>query len=86
MSSASLPAHFARHAGLAVLGLPVLLHGEAGEVVGVRVGADDDGPAVAAVAAVRPALGDVLLPPERRRPAAAVPALHEQFDAIDEHG
>ena len=76
MSSAFLPWQFACRPGLAALGLPVLLHGEAGEVVGVRVGPEDDRPAVAAVAAVRAALGDVLLPPERRGPAAAVPALH----------
>lgn len=72
-------------ARVAVLGPPVLPHREAGEVVGVRVGADDDRPAVPAVAPVGAALGHELLPPEGREPAAAVPALHEQFHAIDEH-
>ena len=61
------------------------LVGERGQVVRVGDGPDDDRPAVAAVAAVRPALGDVLLPPEARHAAAPVAGLHEDLDTIDEH-
>src|SRR5262245_65390998 len=59
--------------------------GERGEVVRVFDCPDDDRPAVAAVAAVRAALGDVLLAPEARHPAAPVAGFHEDLDAIDEH-
>ena len=81
----TLPGALRAHPGFTTFGFPVLFHREAGEIIRVRVGADDDGTPIAAIATVRPALGDVLLPPERGRPAAAIPALHEQIDAIDEH-
>src|SRR5262249_3344268 len=52
--------------------------------VAARHGADDDVAAVAAVAAVGPAPGDVLLPAEAGAPGAAVAALDEQHQPIDE--
>ena len=65
----------ARAAAAAALGAPVLAVDDVGEAVGAGDGADDDVAAVAAVAAVGPALGDVLLAAEaagsrgrRRRP------------------
>ena len=76
---------FRTHAGFAVLGAPVLLHGEAGEVVGVGVGANDDGAAIASIAAVGAALGHVLFAAEGDHASAAIPTLNEQFHAIDEH-
>ena len=65
----------ARLALAAGVGAPVLAVDDVGEAVAAGDGADDHVAAVAAVAAVRPALGDVLLAPEataarrrRRRP------------------
>ena len=51
----------------------------------VRVRAQEDGAAVAAVAAVRPAALDVLLPPERAAAVAAFSAAHAQTRLVNEH-
>ncbi len=51
----------------------------------VRVRAQEDGAAVAAVAAVRPAALDVLLPPERAAAVAAFSAADAQTRLVNEH-
>src|SRR5581483_6795706 len=51
---------------------PVLTVDDRGQAVGAGHGADDDRAAMAAVAAVGTALGDVLLPAEAHRAVAAV--------------
>ena len=50
-----------------------------------RRGLQQDGPAVAAIAAVRAASGDILLPSEAAHAISAVPGLYEDFDLIDKH-
>ncbi len=55
------------------------------EIAEVRVGYEDDVAAVAAVAAVGPALGNELLTPEAERAVAAAPALHADPRAVVEH-
>src|SRR5262249_2732990 len=75
-----------RPAPAAVLGAPVLTVGDGGRAVGVSPGAPDDGPAVAAAAAVRPAPRHVLLAAETAAAAAAVAALDKQSHAIHKHG
>ena len=50
------------------------------------IGDEDDDAAVAAVAAVGAALGDVLLAPERDAPVAAVAGFHVDVGFVDEHG
>ena len=63
----------------------MLLVNERGEVVRVRVGPDDHGPAATTVTAVRPAAGDVLLPAEGHHAATTVAAADVQLNTIDEH-
>ena len=70
----------------ATLRLDPLVRPEAGEVAQIRVGDQHDVPAGAAVAAVRPALGNVLLATERQAAVAAPPRLHVDAGAIVEHG
>jgi hypothetical protein len=64
----------------------VVAAGEVEQRVLVWIGDEDDVPAAPAVPAVRPALGDELLAPERDAPRAAVPGLHVNFRFVDEHG
>src|SRR5262249_2022758 len=71
-----------RFAAPAVVGAPVLAIDDVGEAVGTRHGAHDDVAAVAAVAAVGPALRYVLLPPETATARPAVAPLHENRYAI----
>ena len=59
---------------------------EEAEISEIRVGQEDDVPAVAAVAAVRAALRHELLPPEAERPVAAAPAPDADPRAVEEHG
>ena len=63
-----------------------LVLGQGGQVVDAVLGDDDHAAAVAAVAAVGPALGDVLLAPEADAAVAAAASLDFDSDAIDEHG
>src|SRR5262249_31584772 len=72
-------------AAAAALGAPELAVDNLGEAVGAGDGADDDRATVAAVAAVRPALGDVLLAAEAAHAGAAVAALDKHLDPINEH-
>ena len=85
-SSACVPWQLSRPAAAAAVGAPVLAVDDLGQAVGAGHGADDDVAAVAAVAAVRPALGYVLLAPETAASRAAIAAFDEQRYAIDEHG
>src|SRR5438094_4062325 len=50
-----------------------------------RRGLQENTPTVAAIAAVRAASGDKLLPSEAAHPISAVPGLHEDFDLVDKH-
>ncbi len=52
----------------------------------VRIGFEDDMGAVAAVAAVGSALGDVFFASEGDAPVSAVTGLHMDFGFVDEHG
>ena len=72
-------------AAAATLGLDALVRPEAGEVAQVGVGDEHDVAAGAAVAAVGPALGNVLLATEREAAVAAPPRLHVDAGAIVEH-
>ena len=56
------------------------------EGVGVRTDDDVDGPAVAAIAAARPAARDALFAPEREAPAPAVAGRDVNVDFVNEHG
>src|SRR5688572_7203329 len=73
------------HAGLAARGAPVVLAGEVEQRVLVDVGHEHDRPAVATVTPVGPALGHVLLAPERHAAVAAVTGLDVNRGFIDEH-
>src|SRR5262249_21324144 len=67
--------HLLPHAGLALLRTPVVFAGKVEQRVLVGVGEEDDRAAVAPVAAVGAAFGDVLLAPEGHAPVPAVAGL-----------
>ena len=69
----------------ALAGLEPVARAESRQVAQVGVGDEHDVAAGAAVAAVRPALGHVLLAPEAERPVAAAPGLHVDAGAVVEH-
>ncbi len=71
---------------LAVRGLVFAFVAEIHQRGEVVVHLEDDGAAVAAVAAVRPARRDVFFTVERHRPVAAVSGLDVDFYFIDKHG
>src|SRR5687767_10331401 len=68
--------HLFAHAGFAARGFPVMFPGEVEQRVFVRIGNEDDVPTVASIAAVRSALGNELLSPERDAPRPAVAGLY----------
>ncbi len=68
----------------AAVALQIALEAEGGEVAQVGVGEQHDVAPVAAVTAVRPALGDELLAPERHASVAAAAALHDDAGTIVE--
>ena len=70
---------------LAAPALEHALRAERGEVAQVGVGDQQDVAAAAAVAAVRPTLGDELLPAEREPAVAPAPGLHRDAGPIVEH-
>jgi hypothetical protein len=72
--------------GLAVLGGPVAHAPEVDEGVEPRVGVEEDVAALAAVAPVGPALGDVLAAVEGDAAVPAVAGLNDDGDLVDEHG
>ena len=84
-SCAVVPWQLALPPASAALGPPVLAIDDLGQAVGAGHGADDDVAAVAAVAAIGAALGNVLFAPEAAAAAAAVAAFDEYGDSIDEH-
>src|SRR4029079_1558761 len=69
----------------ATAGREAALRAEAREITQIDVGDRDHVAAGPAVAAVRPALGHVLLAPEGQRAVAAAPRLHVDAGAIVEH-
>ena len=71
---------------LARLGAPVRMVAEREQRRGVAVGPHDHVAAVAAVAAVGPALRHVRLAPERHRARAAVTTAEVALDLVDERG
>ena len=71
--------------GPAVSGLEPLLAREAGEVAPVRVGDDDHVAAAAPVAAVGPALRDLLLAAEAQAAVASAARLDANLGSIVEH-
>ena len=73
-------------AALAAFGLPLLAMGQRGEAIDAFLGHENDAAAVAAVAAVGTAAGNVLLPPEAQAAVAAAAGLHGDFDFVNEHG
>ena len=70
---------------LAVLGLPQAALGQGGEAIDPLLGDEDDAAAVAAVAAVGSAAGDVLLPAEADAAVAPFAGLHLNLHLVDEH-
>ena len=85
-SSPLIAGHLFPHAPFAALGGPVVPAGEVEQGVFVGVGDHDDAAAVAAIAAVGSALGDVLFAAEGDAPVPAVAGLHANCCFIDEHG
>ena len=81
-----LAEHVLTHSRLAVLGDPVVLSFEVQQGVHAGGGDRDHAAPVAAVAAVRAALGDELLPSEADAAVAAFSATNVDFSAINEHG
>jgi hypothetical protein len=73
-------------AGRAVARLEPLPGAERGQVTEVRVGNEDDIPARPTVAAVRSALGDVLLTAEVQAPVATATRLDLDLRSIVKHG
>jgi hypothetical protein len=71
---------------LAALGAELAVVTQRQERVLVGHSHEDDVPALPADAAVRAAAGDVGLAAEADAAVPAVAALHEDLDAIDEHG
>ena len=71
-------------AGLAVLGLPLAAVGQGGQAIDALSGQQHDAAAVAAVAAVRPAAGNVFLPAETDAAVAPLARLHANFDFVNE--
>jgi hypothetical protein len=59
---------------------------ERNERIEVRTGNEIDGPARAAVAAVRPAARDELLPPKAHTSAPAVAGGYADVSFVNEHG
>ena len=74
-----------RAAGTAFIGFPKALMNQRRKVIGIRIGSKDDGAAVAAVAAVRPALGNIFFATETTHSLTAVAGLDKDIDAINEH-
>ena len=72
-------------AGRAAVGPPEAVMGQGGEIVDAIFGDDDHAAAVAAVAAVGPAVRDVLFAPKADAAVAAAASLDFDGDAIDEH-
>src|SRR5690606_37168530 len=72
-------------AALAVFGAPVLAHGECGQAIDPFDGSEDDASAVAAIAAVGTAAGNVLLSAKAQAAVAAAAGFEFDGDAIDEH-
>ena len=70
---------------LARLGLPRLAMGEHGEAIDAFAGDEDHAAAVAAVAAVGAAQGDVLFPPEADATVAPLARLETNHHFIDKH-
>ncbi len=77
--------HFFAHAGLAAFGLPMMPAGEIEQGILIRIGDENDAAAVAAVAAVGAALGDVFLAPEGDASVPAVAGFNLNDGFIDEH-
>ena len=82
----ALAVHLLAHAGLALVGVPVMLAGEVEQRVLVGVGDEDDRAAIAPIAAVRAALGNVLLAPKGHAPVSPVAGMNVNDCFVDEHG
>ena len=72
-------------AGLAVLGLPLAAMGQGCKAIDPLFGDKDHAAAVAAVAAVGPAAGDVFLPAKADAAVTPFARLHSNFRFIDKH-
>src|ERR1700689_421842 len=77
--------HFFAHSGVSARGLPMMPAGEIEEGVLVGIGDEDNVAAVAAIAAVGAAFGDVFLPSEGDAAVAAVAGFDLNDGFIDEH-
>src|SRR5439155_10116875 len=82
---AGLAVHLLAHAGFAARGVPMVLAHEIQERVLIGIGDEDDVAAVAPVAAVGAALGDVFLAPEGDASGAAVARFDVNGGFVDEH-
>ena len=82
---AALAVHLLAHAGLAAPAFQWCLPAKSSSVFLFGVGDEDDGAAVATVAAVGAALGDVLLAAERDAPVPAVAGFDVDVGFVDEH-
>lgn len=78
--------HFFTHAVLAVVGVPVMSPREVEEGIFVGVSEEDDGSAIAAVAAVGSAFRDVLFTAEGDAAVTAVAGFDFDDGFVDEHG
>ncbi len=78
--------HFFAHSGLAAGRLPMMPAGEIEQGILIGIGEENDAAAIASVAAVGAALGDVFLAAEGDAPVAAVAGFHLNDGFVDEHG
>jgi hypothetical protein len=63
----------------------MLIRAERRQIAQIVIGDEHDVAARTAVAAVRPSLGNVLLPAERETAVAAAAGLHVKSDAVVKH-
>src|SRR4051794_26878384 len=74
------------HAVLATFGAPLFAVSEQGKRIDARFGDHDDAAAIAAIAAIRTAAGDVFFAAKAHAAIPAAAGFYFNGDAIDEHG
>ena len=84
-SSDERPWQLAPAPGWPAGGLVLFALGQRGEAIDALLGHEDDAAAVAAVAAVGSAAGDIFLPPEADAAVAPLARFNSDFDFVDKH-
>jgi hypothetical protein len=83
---AAEPGHFFPHAALAALGSPMMAAGKVEKRIFIGIGDHDDAAAVAAIASVRPALGDIFFASEGNTSVAPIARFDLDDGFVNEHG